>query len=144
MVILDINVMVYFFRQESIHHENARAFIKKIDDDDEQIGWHTSLLASYIRVVTNSTAFVSPTTLDQALLDAKILTGISRAIRISESERFWRIFTDLLTKYKVTGPAVSDFYWAALAIDHGATLCSAYKKFGQIKELKWHNLLASC
>jgi hypothetical protein len=48
----------------------------------------------------------------------------------------------LLAEPSVYGNLVPDAHLAALAIEHGLTLCSTDGDFGRFPELKWLNPLA--
>lgn len=47
-----------------------------------------------------------------------------------------------MRRHRVTGPLGSDAHLAALAVEHGVTLCSADTDFARFTELRWHNPLA--
>ncbi len=141
MVILDVNVLVYAIRPDLPEHGKAIRYLSELDLEMETLGWHPAISAAMIRVVTSKHVFTTPSSLGVCNAFLSTLTTNPRATKVTESERFWQTFTNLLDKYNIRGPAVSDCYWAALAIDQGAILCSADKKFGLIKELRWHNLL---
>ena len=48
----------------------------------------------------------------------------------------------LLVQPGIYGDLVSDAHLAALAIEHGLTLCSTDNDFSRFRELKWLNPLA--
>ena len=52
------------------------------------------------------------------------------------------IFGGLLEHRFVTSRLVSDAHLAALAIEHGLTLCSSDGDFAKFPQLKWENPLA--
>ncbi len=70
------------------------------------------------------------------------MTAAPATVRIAEGDQFWAIFVQLLQRYGVDVPRVSDIYWAALAIERGAAFCSSDRGFGQFVELRWRDLLA--
>ena len=49
----------------------------------------------------------------------------------------------LLSQPGVRGNLVSDAHLAALAIEHGLTLCSTDGDFARFRSLKWENPLAA-
>ena len=141
MVILDVDVMLNAFRQDLPHHASATAYLRQLGNSGERIGWHPCLLSAIPRIATRKGYLANPSERLDCFRFIDGLVSLPGAQRVSESTSFWRLFEELLHKYDAVGPAISDFYWAALAIDNGAALCSANRKFGQIKELRWHNLL---
>ena len=140
-MILDVNVLVNALRRDALHHRQATAYLAMVGANAEVVGWHPGLHAALLRVTTGPKFFDQPSTRQQCCEFLDTLTALPGAIRVSEGSSFWPVFTNLLNKYNAVGPSISDFYWAALAIDNSAALCSADQKFGQIKELRWHNLL---
>lgn len=62
---------------------------------------------------------------------------------IQPSERHWSILKKLLEPFGTAGNLTSDAHLAALAIEHGATLCSTDRDFARLPRLKWLNPLDS-
>jgi predicted nucleic acid-binding protein len=58
------------------------------------------------------------------------------------TERHGEVLGGLLAQPGVRGNLVPDAHLAALAIEHGLTLCSIDADFGRFAGLKWHNPLA--
>jgi predicted nucleic acid-binding protein len=59
------------------------------------------------------------------------------------TERHPQILSQLLLGASVTGNLTSDAHLAALAIEHGLTLCSADSDFARFQGLRWNNPLAA-
>jgi hypothetical protein len=55
---------------------------------------------------------------------------------IGAGERFWELLQDQIREAQVTGPLVTDAALAALALEHGATLCSVDRDFRRFRGLK--------
>ena len=136
----DVNVLVYAMRQASPYHNAAIQWLEAALDTDEAFGWHPLVGASVIRIATNPRVFANPSTVEQCSLFIDKIVAAPATTRILEGERFWSIFTQLLHRYHVAGPRGSDIYWAALAIENDAGLCSADRSFGQYVELRWIEL----
>jgi predicted nucleic acid-binding protein len=49
------------------------------------------------------------------------------------------ILGELLRKYQLRGNLISDAQMAALAIEHGLTVCSADTDVARFQELRWEN-----
>jgi uncharacterized protein len=62
---------------------------------------------------------------------------------LEPTERHWGIFKELVGAAGVAGNLTSDAHLAALAIEHGATLCSTDRDFGRFTGLRWRNPLAA-
>jgi predicted nucleic acid-binding protein len=64
------------------------------------------------------------------------VTAVARAIRRSRDHHA-RVLGRLVTKYELRGNLVSDAAIAALAIEHGLTVCSADTDFARFEEIRW-------
>ena len=56
-------------------------------------------------------------------------------------ERHWDILGTLLEDGQTVGPLVMDAVLAAVAIEHGATLCTTDRDFARFPGLSWINPL---
>ena len=70
-----------------------------------------------------------------------VLSGPWRASS-SPGERHWEILQKMMRDGQVTGPLVTDSVVAAIAIEHGATLCTTDRDFSRFHDLKWTKPLA--
>jgi hypothetical protein len=55
---------------------------------------------------------------------------------VDPTERHWFIFSKLLPRSRVRGSLIMDAHLAALAIEHGATLCTNDRDFARFPGLK--------
>jgi hypothetical protein len=64
-------------------------------------------------------------------------------VRVLEpTERHWEVLRDLLQSTGSAGNLTMDAHLAALAIEHGATLCSSDNDFARFPRLRWRDPLA--
>ena len=75
-------------------------------------------------------------------LAREMLRGLVSEVLVGYAAEVKDSWLTMVRQYRVEGPRVSDLYWAALAIEHDATLCSADRGFRQFAELRWHDLLS--
>jgi predicted nucleic acid-binding protein len=62
-------------------------------------------------------------------------------VALSPTDRHWGLFNELIGAAGTAGNLTSDAHLAALAIEHGATLCSTDRDFGRFAGLRWKNPL---
>jgi predicted nucleic acid-binding protein len=55
---------------------------------------------------------------------------------VAPTERHWAVLSDLLQKSQSSGALIMDGHLAALAIEHGATLCTNDRDFLRFPGLK--------
>jgi predicted nucleic acid-binding protein len=60
---------------------------------------------------------------------------------LQPGERHWTILRKLLLEGQVSGSLVMDAHLAALAIEHGALLCTTDRDFSRFPGLRWENPL---
>jgi len=71
-----------------------------------------------------------------------VVTGWLTAPAVSvlePGERYWEILSDLLVRSQVSGPLVTDAALAALALEHGVTVCTTDRDFTRFPGLKLQN-----
>ncbi len=59
------------------------------------------------------------------------------------TQRHAEVLGSLVARYLPTGNLVPDAHLAALAIEHGLTVCSADTDFARFTEVRWVNPLAA-
>jgi uncharacterized protein len=61
---------------------------------------------------------------------------------LDPGERHWDILRGLVRDGQAVGPLVMDAVLAAVALEHGATICTTDPEFSRFSGLKWINPLA--
>jgi uncharacterized protein len=62
---------------------------------------------------------------------------------LEPGERHWEILSGLMRDGQTAGPLVTDAVLAAIAIEHGATLCTTDRDFSRFSRLRWINPLTA-
>jgi len=63
------------------------------------------------------------------------------AVIVEPGEQHWEILRQLLLATQARGPRVADAHLAALAVEHGATLCTTDRDFHLFPRLRLENPL---
>ncbi len=121
-------------------HRDSRAWFEERLAGTAKVGlpWH-SLLA-FMRIVTNPRLFRPPTRTSAAW--QRVESWLSQpAVWVPQpTERHASILSGLLLD-DVHDNLVSDAHLAALAIEHGLTVCSTDGDFAHFPGLRWENPL---
>lgn len=143
MIIPDVNLLLYATNRDAVHHRAARDWWARALSEAEPVGLSWIVILGFIRISTNSRLMRSP--LDAPRATALVDEWLARppARLILETERHWDIFKRLLLPLGTAGNLTSDAHLAALAISHGATLCSTDNDFGRFVGLAWENPLGT-
>ncbi len=120
MILVDVNVLVYAFRQESPEGDRYAAWLGRLMSGEEAFGMADLVLSGFLRIVTHPGIFKAPASTDQALAFVEQIRGRPQCVTIAPGPRHWEIFTRLCRTAGVRGNLVPDAYLAALAIESGS------------------------
>jgi len=141
MILLDANLLIYAINSEAPLHRNARTWLERVLSGSETISFPWMSLLAFIRVSTNP-IFPHPLPVDRAFDQVERWLGQPTAMIVHPGPRHPRILRELLLPLGAAGNLASDAHLAALAIEHGAELCSADSDFARFPGLMWTNPLA--
>jgi toxin-antitoxin system PIN domain toxin len=107
----------------------------------ETVGLAWSVLLGFVRLTTSPLVVQLPISVDVALdyLERWLARDVTTIVE--PTTRHVAVLRDLLADTGTGGNLVSDAHLAALAIEHGAELCSADRDFGRFRGLRWTNPL---
>jgi toxin-antitoxin system PIN domain toxin len=110
---------------------------------NETVGLAWAALLGFVRLTTNPRVVQSPMTSGDALdyIDRWLANPV--ATFIEPTARHAAVLRELLGTTGTAANLVADAHLAALAIEHGATLCSADRDFGRFRGLSWTDPLTS-
>lgn len=101
------------------------------------------MLLGFIRISTRARVFPEPLAPEQALDLVDLWLAQPCATIIQPTPRHAAVLRDLIGHVGTAGNLTTDAHLAALAIEHGAQLCSADVDFSRFPGLNWHNPLAA-
>lgn len=139
MKLPDVNVLIYAFDSTSVHHDAARDWLAEALSGTETVAFTWSVLLAFIRLTTNPAVVKSPIDADEAIDLVELWLAQPSASVIHPTDRHAAVLRDLLAPLGAAGNLTSDAHLAALAIEHGAELCSGDSDFGRFAGLKWVN-----
>lgn len=142
MILVDVNLLIYAHVRLSPQHGATRAWLdNQLSDATIRVGlpWHS--LLGFLRIVTNPRMTAPAEHLSSALAQVDAWLRCDNAWIPEPSARHASIVADLLLHANRGGKLVSDAHLAALAIEHGLTLCSADSDFARFPDLRWINPL---
>jgi toxin-antitoxin system PIN domain toxin len=137
----DLNLLLYAVDRTAPDHEAALRWWNATLSGGETVGFAWTVLLGFIRLTTNPRIVRSPLTPAMALDHVDRWLAHPIATVVDPTARHAQVLRDLLGKAGSGGNLVADAHLAALAIEHGATLCSADRDFGRFGGLAWMNPL---
>ena len=141
MKLVDANLLLYAVDEASPHHERARVWLEDVLSGAEPVGFAWSVLLAVLRLSTQPRIFQHPLDVDEAfgLVDGWLAQPSASVVH--PTTRHSDILRALLEPLGTAGNLTTDAHLAALAIEHGAELCSADADFARFPGLRWSNPL---
>lgn len=142
-MIVDANVLLYAADGSSTFHGPARDWLEAALNGDRRIGLPWVTLNAFLRISTHPRAYADPMAPAEAWeyiddwLSAE-LTWIPEP-----TSRHADVFRRLMVDGDLRGNLVTDTHIAALALEHGVSVCSFDSDFGRFDGLRWHSPLHS-
>lgn len=142
MKLPDLNVLIYAVDRTSVRHGPAREWWEGLLSSGEPVALSWSVLLGFLRLSTRAQVFHVPLTSDEALdlVDGWLARPAVRVV--APGPRHTAVLRDLLRPLGTAGNLTTDAHLAALAIEHGAELCSADTDFARFPRLRWTNPIA--
>ena len=136
MKLVDLNLLLYAYHRAAKEHEPASSWLEAVFAGHESVGLSWVTVLGFLRIATAPKILAMPYDLEEA---KEIVAGwLSRGnvLIVSPTERHWEILGDFLPKHRIRGSLIIDAHLAALAIEHGATLCTNDRDFLRFPGLK--------
>lgn len=143
MILIDANILVYAHVESLAQNSAARAWLDEQLNGSTRVGLPWVSLLAFLRLVTNARIFDRPEPMAGAWRQVLAWLGCDTAWIPAPTERHAELLQDLLSLPGVHGNLVPDAHLAALALEHGLTLCSTDGDFARFLSLRWFNPLAS-
>jgi toxin-antitoxin system PIN domain toxin len=140
-MLVDANILLYAVDESSHAHEPAVRWLTDQLNGPRRIGLPWQSLVAFLRISTHPRASAAPLQPDDALRYVEEWLGADVAWVPVPGPRHWEILGDLIGRHQVRADLVGDAHLAALALEHGLTLCSADSDFARFPKLSWTNPL---
>jgi toxin-antitoxin system PIN domain toxin len=137
VILPDVNVLLYAFRDDSVGHAAYRAWLEDVINGDEAYGMSSQVLCSVIWLATHPRVYVVPSRLDDALAFARVLLEQPHCTLVTPGARHYSIFEDLSRKSVANGNLVQDAWFAALAVEAGCDWITTDGDFARFHGLRW-------
>jgi hypothetical protein len=142
VILVDANLLLYAANRAAPEHEAARAWLDARLGGTARVGLAWPSLIAFVRLASNPLVVRRPVTVAQAWAQAREWLGSPAAWVPVPTEQHAETFEMLCRASGMTSRLVPDAHLAALAIEHGLTLCSTDGDFARFAGLTWRNPLA--
>jgi toxin-antitoxin system PIN domain toxin len=137
VILPDVNVLLYAFREDSVDHVRYRDWLDGVVNGDEAYGMSPQVLCSVARIATHPRIFVSPSRLEGAMAFARVLLEQPHCTVVQPGSRHCSIFEDLCRTALASGNLVQDAWFAALAVESGCEWLTTDGDFARFPGLRW-------
>lgn len=137
MKLPDLNLLVYAADETAVLHRPALEWVEATLSGTETVAFAWLVLIGFVRIVTNPRTFERPWNAQQAFNVVDGWLAQPAVTVIHPTERHAAVLRELLVPLGTAGNLTSDAHLAALAIEHGATLCSRDNDFARFSGLQW-------
>lgn len=137
MILVDVNVLLYAFRQDSPRHDDYREWLEDIVNDQAAYGMSPQVLASVVRISTHKSIYAHPSSVAESLAFCDALLEPQNCAVIQPGPRHWGIFAGLCQKARATGNLAQDAWFAAMAIESGCEWITTDRDYARFPGLKW-------
>lgn len=141
MILLDANLLVYAHVTSLTQHHAARSWLDSRLNGLTPVGLPWPTLLSFVRLVSNPRIFEHPQPISKAWKQVDDWLTCPVAWIPQPTERHREILGSFLTDTLGRSNLVPDAHLAALAIEHGLTLCSTDRDFARFPNLRWEDPL---
>lgn len=142
-MLVDANVLLYARDASSPFHERARNWLTEQLNGPVRVGLPWASLLAFVRIGTHPRAFEQPLTPSQAWDQVEAWLAAPAAWVPETTPAHAQVLGGLIRRYELRGNLITDAHLAALAVEHGLTMCSADTDFARFSELRWIDPTAS-
>jgi len=142
MKLLDVNLLLYAVDESAARHAQARPWVEQVLSGPETVALPWAVLLAFVRLSTRAAIFAAPLDVGEALdlVDSWLLQPCTTVVH--PTDRHSVVLRELLGPLGTAGNLTSDAHLAALAVEHGAELCSCDADFARFRGVRWTDPLA--
>jgi toxin-antitoxin system PIN domain toxin len=141
MLLIDVNVLLYAYRNAAPEHKSYLQWLEGCINSDQPFGLAELVLSGFLRIATHPKIFSPPSPLEPAIGFVDALRGRSNCVIVAPGPRHWDIFSRLCRAANAKGNLIPDAYLAALAIESGTEWITADRDFSRFPGLRWRHPL---
>jgi toxin-antitoxin system PIN domain toxin len=141
-MLVDANLLLYATDARSRFHLPARNWLLDQLNGNRRVGLPWQSLGAFLRLATHPRVSAHPLAPAEAWRSVAAWLQAPVAWIPQAGPEHPALLGELLVRYEAAGNLVPDVQLAALALEHGLTVCSADTDFARFTEVRWENPLA--
>jgi toxin-antitoxin system PIN domain toxin len=141
VILVDANLLLYAYDPRAAEHAVARKWLEGTLRGQALVRFAWVTVWAFLRISTNPRVYEHPLSLAEAVAHVTAWLAQPSAGIVDPGERHWTILQEMTHAGQTPGPLLMDAALAAIAIEHGATLCTTDRDFARFPGLRWFNPL---
>ena len=141
MILLDANLLIYAVNTDASLHRAAKGWLERTLSGPDTVGLSWNVLLAFMRLTTRAGVFRTPLAVEAAFDVVQAWLSEPSVVILEPGREHLRVLRDLILRIGTGGNLMSDAHLAAIAIEHGAELCSTDGDFARFPRLRWRNPL---
>jgi uncharacterized protein len=143
VILLDANVLIYAYDETFVQHGAARRWLEDAFIEHDEIAIPLVSLLAFLRVMTNPGLFGEPMSVAQGAEIVSEWLARPNVGLAQPTRRHFELVAELARTGRVRGSMLMDAHLAALALEHGATLCTTDRDLARFKGLRLEDPIGS-
>jgi uncharacterized protein len=143
LILVDANLLIYTSSSTFPLHRSAKDWLDRQLSGTARVGIPWASVLAFLRIMTSPRVLQYPLSMNDAWAETAAWLSADPAWVPQATERHAETLGPLLALPGIRGNLVHDADLAALAIEHGLTLCSTDGDFARFPGLRWQNPLAT-
>jgi uncharacterized protein len=143
VILVDANLLLYAANHAASEHAQARTWLDDRLNATARVGLPWPSLLAFVRLATNPLVVQTPVSPSRAWEQVQEWLRCEPVWVPLPGAAHQDVLGGLLKQPGMTSRLVPDAHLAALAIEHGLTLCSTDGDFARFQGLTWENPLAA-
>src|SRR5580658_6592970 len=136
MILVDANLLLYAYNKAAPQYRAARSWLEEAMSGQQIVLLPWTTILAFLRISTSSRVWTEPFEMREAASIVDEWRSLPNVNVPQPGARHWPILADLMNRAQCRGPFVIDAHLAALAIEHGAILCTNDRGFARFPGLQ--------
>jgi toxin-antitoxin system PIN domain toxin len=138
LILVDANLLIYAFSQQSTHHEKAARWLDEALLHQPRVGLPWPSLLAFLRIVVNPRLYSAPATLSDGWSQIERWLACPAAWIPQPGDHHSALLAGCL-QHVSSANGVPDAHLAALALEHGLVMFTADAGFARFPGLRVEN-----
>jgi hypothetical protein len=143
VILVDANILLYAYNSTAPQHRACRKWLESALSEQAGIALSWPTILGFLRLSTDARVFRAPRSWDEAEVIVASWLEDPGVYVLQPGTEHWAILQAAIRDGQVRGPMIMDAHLAALAIEHGAVLCTNDRDFTRFTGLRLFNPLES-